>query len=139
MSIEENKAIVVRHLNEFLEQGKLELIDRYYAPDGSDPEMWSIAQWKDVALWHHKHCPGFKVNLLQLVAEGEWVMAYIQFDLTYSVEDPAGSNYPFGKPFSWRNVNVHRIVNGKIVTERFFGNQTDVLIESGAFKLEKVA
>ena len=139
MSTEENKAIVVRHLKEFLEQGKLDLIESYYAPDGSDPEMWSIEQWKDAVREHHKDCPGFKVNLLQLVAEGEWVMAYIQFDLTYSVENPAGSSYPFGKPFSWRNVNIHRIVNGKIVTERFFGDLTDRLVEIGALKLEKVA
>jgi predicted ester cyclase len=140
MSIEENKAVVVRHLKEFLEQGNIELIDGYFAPDGSDPAMWSVEQWKEAARWQHKHSPGFKVNLLQLVAEGDWVMAYIQFDVTYSVpEDPSDTSYPFGKLFSWRNVNVHRVVNGKIVTERFFGNMTDMLVESGMLKVEKVA
>ena len=133
MSIEENKAIVVRHLKEFLEQGKLELIDSYYAPDGSDPEMWSAEQWRDAVRSTHKNSPGFKVNLLELVAEGEWVMAYIQFDLPNAdVKNPL-------KLLSWRNVNIHRIVNGKIVVERFFGNQTDVLEKEGLIKIEKVS
>ncbi len=35
MSTEENKALVRRHLKEVLEGGHVELLDSYYAPDGS--------------------------------------------------------------------------------------------------------
>ncbi len=39
MSTEENKAIVLRHMKDVMEQGRVELIDSYYAPDGSVPDM----------------------------------------------------------------------------------------------------
>jgi predicted SnoaL-like aldol condensation-catalyzing enzyme len=140
MSTQENKAIVVRHLKNFLEQGQLELIDSYYAPDGSYADMWTIEKWKETVRWHHKTCPGFKVNLLEVIAEGDLVMAFIQFEVTYTLpEIPSTTNYPLGKPIIWRNVNVHRIVNGKIVFEQFLGNLTDALVKAGAVRLEKVA
>ena len=62
MSTKENKAVVVRHLKEVLEQGHVELIDSYYAPDGSVQDMETPEKWKDLILWHHKFCPGFKID-----------------------------------------------------------------------------
>ena len=140
MSVEENKAIVRRHLIDVLEQGHVELIGSIYAPDGSTPDDWGTAEnFKTAVIWHHKHCPGFKVNLLDLMAEEDRVMAYIQFDVTYSVEDTSPQMQPFGKPVSWRNVNIYRIANGKIVSERWISKFTDVMVEMGAYKLQKVA
>jgi predicted ester cyclase len=138
MSIEENKAIVIRHLKEVLEQGRVELIESYLTPDGSPtPE-----RVKGAVLWHHKYAPGYKVTILDIVAEGDQVMANIQYDVTYSVppESPPGEfdGPPLGKPVSWRNMNVWRIVDGKMVSEDPVSGWTDMLVALGVIPLEKI-
>jgi predicted ester cyclase len=140
MSTEENKAIVVRHLKDVLEQGRVELIDSYYAPDGSVPDMNTPEQWRDLVLWHHKTCPGFKITILDTMADGDKVMIHYHIDLTYTVppEQPPSSFPPLGKPVSWRNMNVFRIVDGKLVSEQNVSGWTDMLVEIGVIPLEKI-
>ena len=118
MSTEKNKAIVLRHLKDVLEQGQVELIESYYAPDGSNPEMDNPEQWRDRVLWFHKTCPGFKITILDIMAEGDKVMVNLHVDLTYSVPPeplPSFAFPPLGKPVSWQNMDAYRIVDGKIV------------------------
>src|SRR5689334_6865246 len=119
MSLEENKAIVRRHMIDVLEQGHVELIDGYYAPDGSVPGMDTPQQWRDRVLWHHKYASGFKITILNMVAEDNLVAVHWQADLTFSVmPDPPPSmpHYPLGKPISWKIMNIFGVVNGKIVS-----------------------
>jgi predicted ester cyclase len=141
MSTEENKAIVVRHLKEVGEQGRVDLIDSYYAPDGASPDMDTPEQWKDRVLWFHKTCPGFKFTILDLMAEGDKVMCHVQVDLTYSVPDdpPPALFPPLGKPVSWRNFDVYRIVSGKLVSRQNILGWTDMLVEIGVNPMPKTA
>jgi len=60
----------------------VELIDGYYAPDGSVPEMDTPQAWKERVLFHHKVAPGFKITVLDVVAEGDKAAIYWQADLT---------------------------------------------------------
>jgi predicted ester cyclase len=141
MSTEENKALVLRHEKEVLEEGRVDLIDSYYAPDGSVPDMDTPEQWRERVLWHHKTCPGFKVTILDLMAEGDKVMAHVQFDLTYSVPaDPPPSIFhiPLGKPVSWRIMGVFRIVNGKMVSAQYVNEWTDMKIRIGVIPLKQI-
>ncbi len=140
MSTEENKAVVLRHFKDVLEQGHVELIDSYYAPDGSVPDMDTPEAWRERVLWHHKFCPGFKCTVLDLMAEGEKVIAQVQFELTYSVPaDPPPSIFfiPFGKPVSWRNVGIFRIVNGKVVSVEYVSTWNDMKIAIGVIPLKQ--
>jgi predicted ester cyclase len=139
MTADENKAIVLRHEKDVLEQGRIELIESYYAPDGSNPEMDTPEQWKDRVLWFHKTCPGFKVTILDIMAEGDKVMTHVRFDLTYSVplEPPPTDFPPLGKPVSWRNMNTFRIVDGKMVSHQSVQGWTDMLVEIGVIPFEK--
>ncbi len=140
MSTEENKAIALRHEKVVLEQGHVELIESYYAPDGSVPDMESPEQWRDLVLWHHKTCPGFKITILDMMADGDKVMVNSRVDLTYSVpDDPEPSSFPpLGKPVSWRNMSVYRIVDGKMVSQQSVSGWTDMLVEIGVNPLEKI-
>lgn len=140
MSTEENKALVRRHLKEVLEGGHVELIDSYYAPDGSVADIDTPEQFRDRVLWHHKTCPGFKLTILDLMAEGDKVMAHLKYNLTYSVPvDPPPANFPpLGQPVTWRNFNVFRIVNGKMVSQQPLTGWTEMLVEIGVIPLEQI-
>ncbi len=140
MSTEENKAIVLRHEKEVLEQGHVELIDSYYAPDGSIADMDTPEQWRDRVLWFHKTCPGFKITILDMMAEGDKVMVHLRCDLTYTVppEQPPSFFPPLGKPVNWRNMNVYRIVNGKLVSSQNVTGWTDMKVQIGVIPLKQI-
>jgi hypothetical protein len=140
MSIEENKGVARLHFKDVLEEGRVELIDQYWAPDGSVPDMLTPEQWKERVLWWHRAAPGFKITVLDMVAEGDKVVAYWQADVTYSnppEPPPAEPFLPVGKPVSWRGMSLFHIVDGKVVSEQYQIGWTDVLIESGAIPLPK--
>ncbi len=84
MTPEANKAIVRRHIEEVFMGGHVELIDGYYVPDGSTPELVSPQEWRERVLWWHKAAPGFKLTILDIFAEGDKVMVHFQADVTYS-------------------------------------------------------
>ena len=141
MSTEENKAVVRRHFIDVLEQGHVELIDSYYAPDGSVPDMDSPEQWRAGILWQHKTSPGFTVTILDLMAEGDKVTVHVQFDLTYSVPtDPPPSIFsvPLGQPVSWRTMGVFRILNGKMVSAQYVYGLTEMLVKIGVIPLKQI-
>lgn len=140
MSTEENKAIVYRHLIDVLEQGHVELIPSYYAPDGSMPTMDTPEQWKDRVLWHHKIGPGFKITILDMVAEGDKVAVLWQADFTYSVvpePPPEKPPYPFGKTVTWKIMNLVRAVDGKLVSSTGANDWGSMMIEAGIYTLAK--
>jgi predicted ester cyclase len=140
MSTEANKAIAVRHIKEVLEQGRVELIDSYYAPDGPTSNFDTPEQWKERVLWFHKTCPGFKITILDMMADGDKVMVHLHAELTYTVPvDPPPSFFPpLGKPVSWDNMDVYRIVNGTMVSHQSVVGWTDMLVENGVNPLLKV-
>ncbi len=137
---EENKAVVLRHEKEVLEQGRVELIDSYYAPDGSTP-MDTPAQWRERVLWHHRACPGFTITVLDMMAEDDRVMSHIHINLTYSVPaDPPPAFWPpLGRPVTWRNMNVYRVVGGKIVAQYSLTGWKDMLAEIGVIPLKQIS
>jgi hypothetical protein len=138
MSVEENKAIVRRHLIDVLEQGRVELIDGYYAPDGSDPNMDTPQQYRERVLWHHIVAPGYTIKILDMVAEGDKVAVYWQCDLTYSVAaDPPLEFpfFPFGKPCSWKIMSIGRVVDGRLVSWASANEWVATLVKEGVYVL----
>jgi predicted ester cyclase len=140
MTTDKNKAIVLRHFMDVLEQGHVELIPSYYAPDGTVPDMDTLEQWRERVLWFHKTCPGFKITILDMMADGDKIMVHLRADLTYSVPtDPPPPFFPpLGKPVSWSNMNVFRIVDGKLVSDQGVAGWTDMLVKIGVIPLEKI-
>jgi predicted ester cyclase len=136
MSLEETKAIVRRHLIDVLEQGHVELIDGYYAPDGSIPDMDTPQQLKDRILAHHKFAPGYKITILDMIAEGDKVVVFWQAEVTYSViPDPPPSFpfYPYGRPVSFTVMTLYRIVDGKLVSMVEPNDWIGMLVKEGLY------
>lgn len=140
MSTEANKAIARMHLIDVLEQGHVELIPSYYAPDGSNPDNDTPEAWKDRVLWHHKAGPGFKITILDMVAEGDKVAVLWQADFTYSVvpePPPEKPSYPFGKLASWKIMSLMRVVDGKLVSNVSANEWGSMMIDAGVYTLAK--
>jgi predicted ester cyclase len=141
MSSDENKAIARRYFEEAWNQGRVEVLDEIYAPDGSVPETESLESVKgNIAFWQ-KHGPGYQFTILHLLAEEDIVMVRWQVDVTYFVpaEPPPDEPFlPLGKPASWQGVETMRIVGGKIVATYYANPWSDMLIKMGMIPLEQV-
>jgi predicted ester cyclase len=141
MSIEENKAIARRHYIDVFNQGHVELVESYYAPEGSVPIAQAQKEFSDFTLWWQKVAPGWKLTILDMVAEGEKVAVYLQAELTYSVVPDPPPDFvmpPFGKPVSWKLANIVRIVDGKWVSMEVEANDwTEMLVREGVYTLAK--
>ena len=132
MSTEANKAIVMRHFKEVHEQGKIDLIDSYYAPDGSVPEMEQTSELlREGTKWLLKVSTNLKINVLDMIAEGDRVMAYIRVEITY----PSKFASEFALPYppldqlvTWSGLELYRIVNGKMVSRIGFYDSTGTVM-----------
>lgn len=140
MTLEENKAIVRRHLVDVLEKGNVELIDGYYAPDASVtfPNYSTPAKWRETVITTHQHSRNLKVTILDMVAEGDKVAASVQIDITYVKPVEARLAVIDGKPVTWRNMDFYRLEGGKIVGWSQTGSFTDMMVKIGAYKLAPV-
>ncbi len=140
MSLEDNKAIVIRHIKDVLENGHVELIESYYVPDGSTPGMDTPEEWRERVLWFHKACPGFKITIIDMMADGDKVMVNEHIDLTYTVppEQPPTWFPTIGKQVSWNNMNVFRVVDGKLISEQSVSGWNDMLVNIEVIPLEKI-
>ena len=131
MSTEENKPMVMRHFKEVHEQGELDLIDSYYAPDGSTPDMDQTPEiLREGVKWLRKIAPDLKITVLDMIAEGDKVMAYIRVDLTWTSK--YASEYavpcpPLDQPITWSGLELYRIVEGKMVSRIGFYDPNDLL------------
>jgi len=140
MTIEENKALV--RLNcMVLEQCKVELIDSYFAPNASvtNPGWTSAEKWRETVISTHRIARDLKVTVLDMIAEGDKVAAYVQIDITYV--NPIAANLAAinGKPVTWRNMDFYRLAGGKIVGWEELGSMTYMLVKMGAYVLAPVA
>lgn len=140
MTTEENKALVRRHLVEVYEQGKVELIDDYYTPNGS-VAVNSVKNWRQTVLDGHKYMPGFKVTILDMVAEGDKVAVYWQVDGTFVAAPNEELRLPFeyariiGKPVAARHLDILRFEGGKLVAWHHHDGGADTLVKLGVYTL----
>ena len=140
MSVEENKAIARKYCYEVWNQGNVDLLDEFYILEQPPAEDYR-KKLKQNILWWRSVAPGLKFTILDMIAEGDRVVTYFQSDVTYSVvSDPPPTHLmpPFGKPVSWKVVNIMHIVDGKIVGIEYAGNYwMAMLVESGVIPMPK--
>jgi predicted ester cyclase len=140
MSVEENKAVARKYCHEVWNSGNVDLLDEFYILDQPPADDYR-QKLKQNILWWHSVAPGLKFTILDMIAEGDRVVIYFQADVTYSVLPDPQSTYPmppFGKPVSWKVVNIMRIVDGKIVAIEYAGNYwMAMLVDEGVIPLPK--
>jgi len=118
MSVEENKAIVLRFLQEVWGEGNLNMVDELVAqghvhhltrrdvhgPDGV----------KNLVSWFRGFLPDVRIGVRDLLAEGDRVVVYF----TFSGTDTGGGyrdNPPSGNPVEYDGIDIFRVRDGRIV------------------------
>jgi steroid delta-isomerase-like uncharacterized protein len=126
MSLDENKTIVRRILNEFWLRGNVQVLDELLADDcvnyeQSNPELRgkeACKEWANgVRLANRQGFPDFDIGSEDFVAEGDKVAKRWVFRGTHTGEF-AGVP-PTGKMVTMRGITLYRLAGGK-VTEMYW-------------------
>jgi steroid delta-isomerase-like uncharacterized protein len=121
MSLEENKAVVRRILNEFWLGGKVGVLDELLAPDcvnyeQSNPELRgkeACREWANgVRLANAQGFPDYNIVVEDLVAEGDRVVKRWVFRGTHTGEYVGIP--PTGKRVTMRGITLYRVADGKV-------------------------
>ena len=118
MSIEENKAISRRYIEEIFNKKNLAAIDEILSPDyidhdpmpGTTPNRDGLKQLQEMTI---AAFPDYHSNIEDMVAEGDKVVQRFIGHGTHK-GDFMGIP-PTGKQVTFKGIGVHRIVNGKVV------------------------
>jgi len=108
MSTEQNKAVVVRYINEVLVGGHIDLVDELLAPNYvnrgmGDMDRGSFKAWLTAA----SAGPGGRMEIQDLVAEGNAVVARFNYAITL----------PYGEKITARGLTYYRLADGMIVED----------------------
>ena len=133
MKLEANKAIVRKSNEELWAKAKTSLINELYAPSGV-PLGFTAEQLKIYIEEFHKAVPDLKLTIKDILAEGDQVVLHFQYSGTNVGPSPhpkLGPMPPTGRSFAYTGISIYRIANGKIVSDEFQSNWTDMLIKMG--------
>jgi predicted ester cyclase len=123
MSKESNKLVVQRYIEEVINQGKLELIDTFFAPDMRERVRGFLTGSNDPF-------PDGREEIQDLVAEGNMVMARWIFHGTHQGEFMGIA--PTGKPVEITGYGTYRFENEQIVWDTVSFDWLDALEQIGA-------
>ena len=127
MSAEENKALVRRYVEEFVDRSNFDLSDELFPPDfvqyGASPDQDAgVEDLKQFFVMLHSGFPDFQTTLEDLISEGDKVVLRFTFHGTHQGEFMGIA--PSGKQVTMSGIDIVRIADGKIVE---MWNQEDVL------------
>jgi predicted ester cyclase len=123
MSTESNKVVVQRYIEEVINQGRLELIDTFFAPDMRERVRGFLTGSNDPF-------PDGREEIQDLVAEGNMVMARWIFQGTHQGEFMGIA--PTGKPVEITGYGTYRLENEQIVWDTVSFEWLDALEQLGA-------
>ena len=108
MSIEQNKAVVRRFVTKVLAGGDVDLVDELLADDYVNRGMGGMGRadfkaWLSVA----SAGPGGRMDIRDLVAEGDAVVARFDYAITL----------PSGEQIAARGLTYYRLAGGRIVED----------------------
>ena len=108
MSIEQNKAVVRRFVTEVLAGGNVDLVDDLLAADYVNHGMGGMDRAAFKA-WLNANSagPGGRMDIVDLVAEGDAVVARFTYAITL----------PNGEAISARGLTWYRLVDGRIAED----------------------
>lgn len=120
MSVEENKALVRRHVEEAWNKGNLSVLDEIMAPNlvnhnappGITPDREGF---KQIISMHRKAFSDLHVTVEDMVAEGDKVVNRWTVSGTHKGEYMGIA--PTGKQVTLTGISIHRIEGGKIVEQ----------------------
>ena len=118
MSVEENKAQTRRAIEEFWNQGKMELLDEFFAPnyvnhDPTHPDVSDLEGYKQWAITSRNAFPDLNVTIDDLIAEGDKVVT--RWTLRGTHKGELGKIPATGNQVTITGITISRIVDGKNV------------------------
>ena len=125
--LEENKALVRRYVEEFVDRSNFDLSNEIFAPnfvryDAGPDQVSGVEDLKHFFAMLHSGFPGFQSTIEDMLAEGEKVVLRFTFRGTHQGEFMGIA--PTGKQVTMSGIDILRIADGKIVE---MWNQEDVL------------
>ena len=118
MTIEQNKTIMRRMIEEIWNQGKLETADELFSADHTSPSAPTLPKGPDsvkmLAGMFRQAMPDYHMDIDMVVADENQVAARFTQSGTHSGADLMGMKAS-GKKATWTEIGVLRIQNGQIV------------------------
>ncbi len=138
MPTDENKLIVRRYIEEVINTGNTEYIDRYVSSEYIETfegkrYPLGVAGARNHILGVRKTYPDLTLTIEQQIAEGDWVATSITARGTHRGEWMGIR--PTGKVLTYTGVNVDRVVDGRIVEHGGAANMLGPLLEAGAVRI----
>lgn len=120
MSVEENKAIIRRNLEEFWNQKKYEVAEELQAPDytfhdPAAPPINSAEGYKQFAMMYHTAFPDLHFTIEDIFGEGDRVC--LRWSCTGTHEGELMGIPPTGKTVNTLGNDILRIADGKIAEQ----------------------
>jgi predicted ester cyclase len=134
MSVQENIELVRSITERGLNQGDVSFVDEAFSPSyvvharGLDlpkgPGAFKVA----VRFWRQSF-PDFHTSIEQMIGEGEFVAS--RFSTTGTHTGKLGEMPPTGRRFTVSGVDLHRVVDGKVVESWISDDMPRILMEIG--------
>jgi predicted ester cyclase len=118
MSIEQNKTIMKRMIEEIWNRGNLRVADELFAPEHTSPSAPNLPPGSEsvkmLARMFREAMPDYHMNVDMIVADENQVAARFTQSGTHTGADLMGMKAS-GKKATWTEIGVLRIQNDKIV------------------------
>lgn len=138
MSVNENKLLVSRYINEIINTGNVDMIGNFISPEYE--EVFDGRRYPlgiDGAIQHvlgvRKTYPDLRLSIDNQIAEGDWVATCITAQGTHTGE--WSGIKPTGKVIKYTGVNIDKIKDGRIIEHGGAANMLGPLLEAGAIKV----
>ncbi len=117
-SIESNRTLVRRYVEEFKNQQRFQVFPRLFASDfrhhfDFEGQTDSAASFVNVGVNLLDAFPDVHVDVIHLIAEGDLVVEHNRVTATHSARW-AGHD-PTGRAVRWNEVHIYRVLNGRII------------------------
>jgi len=140
--IEENKQLVRAVIEEALNKGNVDVADEYFSPDyvahiprapetppGPMKFKLVIAMWRTAFEdWH--------MTIEDLIAEGDYVVN--RFTTRGTHTGPLMGIPPTGRKIEVRGIEMHRIVDGKVVESWIADDIPSILVQLGVLEMPRM-
>ena len=138
MTIDENKKIVRRYIEESVNIGNVENLDEFISPDyieTLDPskKILGVEGARQHIMAVRQTFPDLHLTVEKQISEGDWVVTCITARATHQGEWLGIK--PTGKEVEITVVNVDKVVNGRIMEHGGAANMFEALLSIGAIQV----
>jgi predicted ester cyclase len=138
MSIDEKKLLILRYIEEIINTGNIDEIEKFISPDYTEVHEGKkyaigIKGAKEHILGVRQTYPDLKLTVEQQIGEAEWVATCITARGTHK-----GSwlgMRPTGEAVVFTGVNINKVVDGRIIEHGGAANLLGPLLEIGAIQV----